>query len=174
MTKKEALVFQYHQHAELARKELIKEGFSFIDVDLIWQILIYELDHYDVPTEVFFHEFNTNDIVEIIKTYFAQYGMPVCTLDLSIPSDSIGEDDLEKADIRNDGQKWRVHQNDADPFPSNPHAHNYSKHQKLHLGNGKLYRKTVVVGVMSKKNLKIIREKINQRLSTLILPVLEV
>ena len=31
---------------------------------------------------------------------------------------------LTEVTIRSKGEIWRVHKNDADPWPSNPHAHN--------------------------------------------------
>jgi hypothetical protein len=39
------------------------------------------------------------------------------------------------------GEIWDIHLNDADPFPSNPHAHNVQTRVKLDLSNGDLYRK---------------------------------
>ncbi len=30
---------------------------------------------------------------------------------------------IEEADVAIDDEKWRIHKSDADPFPSNPHAH---------------------------------------------------
>lgn len=38
------------------------------------------------------------------------------------------------------GEVWTIHQNDVDPFPSSPHAHNHIQNLVMHLGNGKLYR----------------------------------
>lgn len=45
-------------------------------------------------------------------------------------------------DYRVGGEKWRVHLNDADPFPSKPHAHcidGKNKGMKLHLGTAQLF-----------------------------------
>lgn len=50
---------------------------------------------------------------------------------------------LFREDVKIRGCVWRVHQNDPDPFPSNPHAHCLSgrfEGQKAHLGNGELYK----------------------------------
>ena len=46
---------------------------------------------------------------------------------------------IEEVQIRKDGCIWIIHRNDADPFPSNPHAHNKESRLKLDLGNGKLF-----------------------------------
>lgn len=48
---------------------------------------------------------------------------------------------VHKKQYKVSGEIWTVHQNDADPFPSSPHAHNYDQNLVMHLGNGKLYRK---------------------------------
>lgn len=63
--------------------------------------------------------------------------------------------------VRNAGEQWFIHQNDADPFPSSPHAHNYPQKLKLHLGNGDLYRGRSIVGNVGKKALKRIRDEIS-------------
>lgn len=46
---------------------------------------------------------------------------------------------LDEVTIKRDGCVWRIHKNDADPFPSNPHAHNVESGLKLDLRNGDLY-----------------------------------
>lgn len=65
---------------------------------------------------------------------------------------------LEKY-IKVGGEKWVIHKNDADPFPSNPHGHNYARKVKLNLTNGLLYRKRIQVSIISKKSLLVIREQ---------------
>lgn len=62
--------------------------------------------------------------------------------------------------VKHKGEQWFIHKHDADPFPSNPHAHNYEKGLKLHLGNGLLYFGTKQVGSLSKKVLLSLREKV--------------
>jgi len=57
---------------------------------------------------------------------------------------------IEK-DFKVDGEVWRVHKNDADPFPSKPHAHCISGKDRfvgctLHLGTGELYKKRKSLG----------------------------
>jgi hypothetical protein len=46
---------------------------------------------------------------------------------------------LDEVTIKRDGCIWRIHRNDADPFPSNPHAHNVESGLKLDLSTGALY-----------------------------------
>lgn len=62
--------------------------------------------------------------------------------------------------IKSKGERWFIHKHDADPFPSNPHAHNYQKGLKLHLGNGTLYSGTKLVGRLNKKSFMALREKV--------------
>jgi len=52
---------------------------------------------------------------------------------------------IDEADVAVDGEKWRIHKYDVDPFPSNPHAHYIAGYQrfvgcKLHLGTAQFYR----------------------------------
>jgi hypothetical protein len=73
--------------------------------------------------------------------------------------------------VKNKGEVWRIHNNDADPFPSNPHAHNVETGCKLDLSNGKLYQKSRDTGERIKyKELINIRSQIQN----IILPDLEI
>lgn len=72
--------------------------------------------------------------------------------------------------FKHHGEIWVVHKNDADPFPSNPHAHCYEKGLKLHLGNGKLYLGVKHVGKVSKKKFISLRNK----MTNINLPVLSI
>ena len=66
---------------------------------------------------------------------------------------------LDEKTIKSKGEVWRIHKNDSDPFPSNPHAINLESGLKLNLSTGDLYLKTTPVGQISKKDLIRIREK---------------
>jgi hypothetical protein len=51
--------------------------------------------------------------------------MTLCDIDLGyspIPGGTLRR--LDEVTVKRDGHVWRIHRNDADPFPSNPHAHN--------------------------------------------------
>lgn len=65
---------------------------------------------------------------------------------------------LTKADVKMHGEIWRLYRYDADPFPSNPHAHNFRQNVKLHLGNGAYYRARRIMGTMRKKDLVSLRD----------------
>lgn len=59
------------------------------------------------------------------------------------------------------GEVWTVHKNDADPWPSNPHAHNYEAGLTLHLGTGELFNKQrICVGNIGSKRLSSVRGKL--------------
>jgi hypothetical protein len=80
-----------------------------------------------------------------------------------------------EAEVKLNGKNWTIHKYDADPFPSNPHAHNYALNLKLHLGNGMLYSGTErksSCGKMSKKDLVKLRGLVQQRNATIVLPEL--
>jgi hypothetical protein len=67
---------------------------------------------------------------------------------------------MVKAEVKHKGLIWVVHKNDADPFPSNPHAHEITNRFKMHLGNGKLYLKRIRVGKLKKSEFLSVREKL--------------
>jgi len=71
---------------------------------------------------------------------------------------------VDFATIKKDGCIWRIHKNDADPFPSNPHAHNVESGLKLDLASGGLYLGTRDTGKkVSKKDLLFIRAEAEAR-----------
>lgn len=72
-------------------------------------------------------------------------------------------------DYRVAGEVWRVHKSDADPYPSNPHAHCVGGSNRFigctsHLGTAELFRKRDGTGRFLEKNqfdrlLELIRPK---------------
>jgi hypothetical protein len=65
---------------------------------------------------------------------------------------------LDEVTVKRDGCIWRIHKNDADPFPSNPHAHNVESGLKLDLSTGALYFRSQPSGKrISRKHLDFIR-----------------
>lgn len=67
---------------------------------------------------------------------------------------------LTEQTVKVKGEIWQVHKNDADPFPSIPHAHNYASGLSLHLGTGELFKKRDRVNQLQCKKLLTIREKL--------------
>lgn len=68
---------------------------------------------------------------------------------------------LTEQTVKVKGEIWRVHKNDADGFPSIPHAHNYETGVVLDLGNGTIYdRNRNRIGTLGCKKLLLIRGKL--------------
>lgn len=64
-----------------------------------------------------------------------------------------------KVRVKAKGLIWVIHKYDADPFPSNPHAHQLENNIKLDLSNGKCYQKRKLCYTITRKELIEIREK---------------
>jgi hypothetical protein len=81
---------------------------------------------------------------------------------------------LTEAEVKIKGEVWVVHKNDADPFPSNPHAHNYENRLKMHLGTGDLYKGKVRTPCkrMTKALLVEFRSRLLQKNASISLPPL--
>jgi hypothetical protein len=67
---------------------------------------------------------------------------------------------LEEQRVRHHGQVWQINLNDADPFPSNPHAHNLESGYAMDLSTGRLFLRRRDVGEkIPRKDLLAIRKK---------------
>lgn len=106
-------------------------------------------------------DFTAEEIVSLLAEY--SFSKPTLLAQLEF-AESIIPDDVPirfvEAVAKHQNEIWLVHLHDADPFPSNPHAHNEKNGLKLHLGTGDLYRKREVVGHVRWKDLLAIREKL--------------
>jgi hypothetical protein len=114
-----------------------------------------ELAEMDLPFELIKLLFEQSDEYKLTPKYIA-----IAEMDESIIPNDVERAILEQY-VKHKGEIWVIHRNDADPHPSDPHAHNYEACLKLHLGNGDLYKKTTVVGNVGKKALLALREKIS-------------
>lgn len=65
----------------------------------------------------------------------------------------------QKLRIKSKGIIWVINKYDADPFPSNPHAHQLESNIKLDLSNGKCFIRRDYVHTIKKKDLIFIREE---------------
>jgi hypothetical protein len=175
MSEQQKHLMDYLSNSKVALEKLQEKGFTFLDSSFVWQILIYELGYSEIPTEVLFHNLSSEDIISHITEYFEKNGLPVknITIDSSIIPESLNND-LIKAQIKFKGEIWTIHKNDRDTFPSQPHAHNYNRQYKLHLGNGKLFRNKNEVGNINKKDLITLREKITTQIIEIKLPKYEI
>ncbi len=67
---------------------------------------------------------------------------------------------LDEVRVKRDGEIWQINRNDADPYPSNPHAHNVESGLKLDLSTGALwFRATYTNRSIPRKDLLAIREQ---------------
>jgi hypothetical protein len=66
------------------------------------------------------------------------------------------------ASIKHDGRVWRIHLNDADPWPSIPHAHVVNTPYVIDLSNGNIYEKRNFKQKLDYKSLLAIRTKFEQ------------
>jgi hypothetical protein len=116
--------------------------------------------YHDLPT--------VDEIVEQLKNYPFEppLGEPLQTITLTesiLPEDWL-ELVLEQV-IKHNGEQWAIHRYDADPFPSDPHAHNHEARVKLHLGTGELFKKHDRVGKIKCKDLQSLRAKVSESIN---------
>lgn len=121
----------------LADKENLEWGGGLWDVNISFDEALKLLSNFDFNT--FYNELVIEENI--------------------IPKEFVFE---TKVRIKAKGQIWIIHKNDADPKPSNPHAHNLEQNIKLDLGNGNCFRKREWLFKIGKKELLSIREKARQ------------
>ncbi len=68
-----------------------------------------------------------------------------------------------KVRIKSKGLIWIIHKYDADPFPSNPHAHLIDSGIKLDLSNGNCYSKKDLLYTLKQKDLLFIRQEAKKK-----------
>ena len=129
----------------------------------------------DDEYELLERDLSCSDIVKLLKDYDFKKHHPEALTDILFEKSIIPDGttrSLLEVQIKHKGEKWTIYKSDADPFPSNPHAHNYESGLKLHLGNGDLYLRKRLVNQISKKNLMLLRSKIITR--NIVLPELSI
>lgn len=117
----------------------------------------------DNPSKIIYTELPASRMVNLVREQFQR----------SPPPEVLGEVEFEESilpsgvprflteqQIKIKGEKWVIHKNDIDPFPSNLHAHNYQDNLVVHLGNGDLYQRRRKVGNLCKNKLKLLRGEI--------------
>ena len=96
-------------------------------------------------TEVLLH------LVEVFLSQFPTFVDRVVLDSTAIPPKLMLPMPIRKKQYKIKGEIWGSHKNDADPFPSSPHAHNYDQNLVMHLGNGKLFRKREYICTAQRK-----------------------
>ena len=157
------LLVAYIRESDKAMMELNKTSDNEISAYDIQKALADELS-LDDEFELLGKELTSEQIFNILSNYDFKKYKPIKLLEVHV-EDTILPDVIElrlvEAQFKHLGEIWVVHKNDADPFPSNPHAHCYEKGLKLHLGNGKLYLGAKHVSKVSKKKFIALRSKMS-------------
>jgi hypothetical protein len=143
------------------------------------ELALVDVLHLNQIADILDREIDTQSITSLLAAYdFARLRPErLCEVEFV---DSIIPDGvsilLTEVKVKLKGEIWMVHKNDADPFPSNPHAHNYQRGLKMHLGNGDLYgyRAKVASTRLRKPVLLDFRSRVEQANSTIVLPPLAV
>ncbi len=132
----------------------------------------FDFDSLITHSELVRSGISAREIVEIILKEKKQKVGEVIIYDFELPWEVLQS--ITKAEIKLKGMKWTIHKYDVDPFPSNPHAHNYHENLKLHLGTGEFYRKKQRVNKkMKRKELLRFRSLIEQKIPSVQLPKLK-
>lgn len=154
------LIESFVAEAKAAAKDLSAKHDLTIEYTHIQQSLV-EILHVNSENLPFL-KLDKEQILRSTASYNFRKLLPeilaVITLDESVIPLGVPKQLYEQT-IRSNGEVWRIHKNDHDPFPSNPHAVNIETGLKLDLSNGNLYKKTTRIDQISKKDLIRIRNK---------------
>lgn len=86
------------------------------------------------------HELSAEQMIELIQNF--SFERPEILAETTFEESIIPEGipaPLNEQKLKSKGEIWYIHKYDADPFPSNPHAHNSETGYKVHLGTGELF-----------------------------------
>ena len=159
MTNKEKKVRAYQKAFEEARISLEKKYEKSFSSHFLSSLLGHHFDSNDVHIDLISQTgFNPIDLKSILDN---EIETVIGSIEFnSSDFDFIVSDKIEKARIKENGLIWTIHNNDKDPKPSQPHAHEYSLNIKLHLGNGEMFKKNKRVGTLHKKEFQRLKDKI--------------
>lgn len=127
--------------------------------DLIKILMASYLDKFalKLSLEFYDHPITETEIDNVIDNYDFNQIRNEITFDFNIPNEI---EELEtKVKIKSKGKVFIIHKNDADHFPSNPHAHWIDSNLKIDLSNGKCYHVRKHISTLSKKEFVDLRDK---------------
>lgn len=140
---------------------------SGIDIDSDeMQLALMEILQTDEPTDLLEINHTADEMVEALRTFDFRKFHPEILAEFVMDESVVPHGTLRRlteVTVNQKGERWRIHKNDADPFPSNPHGDSPDTGLKLDLSTGYLYRKRMCVGKIKKKHLKAIRAKAEER-----------
>jgi len=156
------LLMRFCAEADAAKAELQRKCPVPIDDRVLYSVLTERLG---LKSSVFLIDQNLDQkrILEIVGDFF-EGELAIVEIDRDILPDGVFKL-LTEAEVKLNNQVWTLHKNDKDPFPSNPHAHNYATGVKLDLSNGWTYRKRKCAGKIRAKDLLEIREKFQEKVN---------
>lgn len=113
------------------------------------------------PIDLLDKELSSDQMIELLREY--NFTKPEIIARIELDESILPESTpklLTEQTVRVKGEVWVIHKNDADPFPSTPHAHNYESGISLHLGTGELFIKRKSKGFLDCKKLVHVRERL--------------
>jgi hypothetical protein len=156
------LVDKYKKSFEEAKRLLKVEGIKLSESDIFNYLL--ESPDIDERDNLIVKQIPAKDIALIVSCQYRLSPPPEVVLEIELPEGILPSGIstfLTHQQVKVKGEIWQIHKNDVDPFPSNPHAHNYQSNVVVHLGNGMIYRKRKYLGEqLTKKNLSLLRREI--------------
>lgn len=168
---------KYYIASEAKAYDLLRQEFPFLEKGDIWLILQIELLINDnVPTDLIFKDLNEESIAEAIRAFYKKNGIALGQVQFPFEPEPLAsninadKNILEKGKIAFKNKIWMIHKNDQDPFPSDPHAHEYSNNLKLCLACGKIYRGKERVNEYRNKDFLKLRGLIENRIPNIKLP----
>lgn len=155
-------IVNFLREAQIAADSAAQQSHLSIQCGHIESALV-ETMALDCATDLLPLALTASEIVSALRAYNFQRFLP--TVLAKVPFDEfilpVGiPRRLVEQRVRRHGQVWQINQNDADPFPSNPHAHNLESGYKLDLGTGELFFRRKSIGKkISRKDLLAIRRQ---------------
>jgi hypothetical protein len=113
------------------------------------------------PVDLLDNDLSSDQMIELLREY--SFTKPEIIAQIEIEDSILPEGTpklLTEQTIKVRGEIWVIHKNDADPFPSTPHAHNYESGMSLHLGTGEFFNKRKSKGFLDCKKLIRVRDSV--------------
>jgi hypothetical protein len=157
-------VRQYQDLFEEALIILRSKYGDYVNSELLNDLLAHHFEEeriHEFIINTYGHNFDSINILSILDREVQSI---VESIDFESPElEELEFDNIEKAEVKENGSVWRIHKYDDDDFPSNPHAHEASNNLKLHLGTGEIFRKRQLLKKLSRKEFSRLCEKIEKK-----------
>jgi hypothetical protein len=130
--------------------------------DIFWALFLKLQDSEDIEWagDLWDLDLNYNRCLELLADFdFDSLHTQILSEEDLIPDSLLIQ---YKVRVKFKGQIWIIHRYDADPFPSNPHAHCLEQNIKLDLSNGNCYRKRDHLYTIKARDLICIRQEIEK------------